>query len=70
MGVVNGFPRPNPPTSCAYCKRPFKQKENHLFAWRSTTGKLYCSEFCADDEEEATFQNTRRWARPPAALCD
>jgi hypothetical protein len=37
----------------------FKQKENHLYAWRSSSGKLYCSEFCADDEEEATFQNMR-----------
>jgi hypothetical protein len=60
MGVVNGFQMQNPPTNCAYCGQPFKQKENHLFAWRSTSGKLYCSEFCADDEEEATFQDTRR----------
>jgi hypothetical protein len=60
MGIVNGFPMQKPPTSCAHCGQPFKQKENELFAWRSTSGKLYCSEFCADDEEEATFQNSRR----------
>ena len=60
MGVVNVFPLRNHPTSCAHCGQPLMQKENELFAWRSTTGKLYCSEFCADDEEEATFQNIRR----------
>jgi hypothetical protein len=60
MGVVNGFPMQSPSTNCAYCGQPFKQKENHLVAWRSASGKLYCSEFCADDEEEATFQNIRR----------
>jgi hypothetical protein len=46
------------PTACAYCGQPFKQKENHRFAWRSTSGKLYCSEFCAGDEEEAVSQNS------------
>jgi hypothetical protein len=60
MGVISRFAIQNPPSSCAYCGQPFKQKENHLYAWRSSSGKLYCSEFCADDEEEATFQNMRR----------
>jgi hypothetical protein len=45
--------------STRYCGQPFKQQENDLHAWRSSSGKLYCSEFCADDEEEATFQNMR-----------
>jgi hypothetical protein len=36
---------------CGYCGQPLQQ--NHGFAWRSTSGKLYCSEFCAADEEEA-----------------
>jgi hypothetical protein len=48
----------NSPSRCAYCGQPFKQ---HLYAWRSSSGKLYCSEFCADDEEEANFQNRRHW---------
>jgi hypothetical protein len=59
MSVISRFVQ-RPPSSCAYCGQPFKQKENHLYAWRSSSGKLYCSEFCADDEEEATFQNMRR----------
>jgi hypothetical protein len=41
--------------TCAY-GQPLKQR---LYAWRSSSGKLYCSEFCADDEEEANFQNMR-----------
>jgi hypothetical protein len=45
------------PTACAYCGQPFKLKENHRFAWRSNSGKLYCSEFCASDEEEAVCQS-------------
>ena len=60
MGVVNGFPMQNHLTNCAYCGQPFRREENILLAWRSTLGKLYCSEFCADDEEEAAFQNIRR----------
>ena len=51
---------PNPPSRCAYCGQPFKQRENHVYAWRSSTGNLYCSESCADDEEESTFQKLRR----------
>jgi len=45
--------------SCAYCGQPFKQKDNHRFAWRSTSGKLYCSEFCASDEEQAASHSLR-----------
>ena len=61
MAVVNAYPVQNPAPNCAYCGEPFKQKENHLYAWRSSSGKLYCSEFCADDEAEAT-SNTREAA--------
>ena len=60
MGLISRFAIQNPPHSCVHCGQPFKQKENHLYAWRSSSGKLYCSEFCADDEEEATFQHMRR----------
>jgi hypothetical protein len=56
MGVTSRFAIEIPPHSCAY----FKQKENHLYAWCSSSGRLYCSELCADDEEEAAFQNKRR----------
>ena len=57
MVIVDRFAIQNAPSRCAYCGQPFKQD---LYAWRSSSGKLYCSEFCADDEEEATFQHMRR----------
>jgi hypothetical protein len=60
MTAISRFAIQRPPSTCAHCGEPFKEKENHLYAWRSSSGKLYCSEFCADDEEEATFQNMRR----------
>jgi hypothetical protein len=41
---------------CAYCGQPLQQA---LYAWRSSSGKLYCSEFCADEEAEFDFQNLR-----------
>jgi hypothetical protein len=57
MVVVSHLAIQTAPSRCTYCGQPFKQ---HLYAWRSSSGKLYCSEFCADDEEEANFQNMRR----------
>jgi hypothetical protein len=57
MSAVSRLAIPNPSNRCAYCGQPFKQKDSHLYAWRTSSGKLYCSEFCADDEEEITFQN-------------
>ena len=58
MAVVSCFAIQNSSSHCAYCGQPLKQ---HLNAWRSSSGKMYCSEFCADDEEEANFQNRRQW---------
>ena len=64
MVVVDRFAIQNAPSRCAYCGQPFKQD---LYAWRSSSGKLYCSEFCADDEEEANLQNMRQYDEPAAA---
>jgi hypothetical protein len=49
------------PTACSFCGQPFplSKDSRHIAAWRSSTGKLYCSEFCADDEEEANFRQRR-----------
>jgi hypothetical protein len=50
------------PTACSFCGQPFplsKDTRHVAAAWRSSTGKLYCSEFCADDEEEANFRQRR-----------
>jgi len=58
MNAVSGLTMP---TACAFCGQPFKLSgdRGHLTAWRASTGKLYCSEFCADDEEEANFRRRR-----------
>ena len=51
---------PNPPlisgvpTHCAHCKQPFRSVNGRVKAWRSSTGKYFCNEFCAEDDEEAT----------------
>jgi len=58
--MVNQFATDKPLTACAFCGQPLKVHDNHVVAWRSTSGKLYCSEFCADDEEEAAFRDKRR----------
>jgi hypothetical protein len=59
--MVNQLPTDEPSSACALCGQPFNVHNNHVYAWRSTGGKLYCSEFCADDEdEEARFPYSRR----------
>jgi len=43
------------PTACAHCRRPFPIVGDHVECWRSSDGRFFCSEFCADDAEETTF---------------
>jgi hypothetical protein len=45
------------PTTCEHCKKPFPVVNGHVEAWRTSTGRYFCNEFCAHDEEEAAFQN-------------
>ena len=59
--MVNQLPTDEPSSACALCGQPFNVHNNHVYAWRSTSRKLYCSEFCADDEDEkARFPYSRR----------
>jgi hypothetical protein len=51
------------PTKCAHCSQPLRIVDAHVECWRSSNGKFFCSEFCAEDAEEAEFQG-RRKARP------
>lgn len=44
-------------TCCAFCRKPLPVIGELIEPWRSTTGLLFCNEFCADDAEEARFQN-------------
>ena len=45
------------PTTCAHCKKPFPVVNGHVEAWRTSVGGYFCNEFCAEDEEEAAFQD-------------
>ena len=44
-------------TRCAFCKRPFCSQDGYVEFWRASNGEHFCSEFCADDAEEARFCN-------------
>ena len=41
------------------CKQPFPVVNGYVEAWRSSTGGYFCNEFCAEDEEEVSFQDHR-----------
>jgi hypothetical protein len=47
-------------TRCAFCNKPFASTGRHVEFWRASDGRHFCSEFCADDAEEAQFQNQHR----------
>ena len=47
-------------TSCAFCARPLPIVNGQLQPWRAANGLFFCNEFCADDAEEARFQNHGR----------
>jgi hypothetical protein len=42
---------------CAHCRKPLPIVDGVIQRWRAPNGLLYCNEFCADDAEEAIFQN-------------
>ena len=51
-------------TRCAFCDKPFRPRDGYFEFWRTSDGHHFCSEFCADDAEEAQFQK-----RHTAPLC-
>jgi len=56
--LINGSP-----FHCMFCGQPFRPRDGYVEFWRSSTGHHFCSEFCADDAEEAHFRKRR--AIPP-----
>jgi hypothetical protein len=44
---------------CAFCNKPFRPRDGYVEFWRTSDGHHFCSEFCADDAEEAQFQKRR-----------
>ena len=43
-------------TRCAFCNKPFCFRDGYVELWRTAKGEHFCSEFCADDAEEAQFR--------------
>lgn len=52
--LVNGSPR-----CCMFCGEPFRPRDGYVEFWRTSAGQHFCSEFCADDAEEALFRRRR-----------
>jgi hypothetical protein len=48
---------------CAFCRKLLPVNDGQVLAWRSANGLFFCTEFCADDAEEARFQSHRRLDR-------
>jgi len=46
-----------------FCGEPFRPRDGYVEFWRTAAGQHFCSEFCADDAEEADFR--KRHASPP-----
>jgi hypothetical protein len=55
------------PTFCAFCKQPFPSRDGYVEFWRTSDGRHFCSEFCADDAEEAQFRERHAIAPSVAA---
>jgi hypothetical protein len=47
-------------TCCAFCRKLLPVNEGQVLAWRSANGLFFCTEFCADDAEEALCQSRGR----------
>jgi hypothetical protein len=43
-------------TRCAFCNNPLSTHDGCVEFWRSANGEHFCSEFCADDADEARFR--------------
>jgi len=56
------------PTNCTFCNALLRVRNGYVEFWRASNGDHYCSEFCADDAEEAQFRKHRAAAPSVAAL--
>jgi hypothetical protein len=61
--LMNGSPR-----CCMFCGEPFRARDGYVEFWRTSAGQHFCSEFCADDAEEALFRMRRAGASGRTAL--
>ena len=58
--LINGSPR-----CCMFCGEPFRPRDGYVEVWRTSARQHFCSEFCADDAEEAQFEGAARPRSPP-----
>jgi hypothetical protein len=56
------------PIRCMFCSEAFRPRDGYVEFWRTSTGHHFCSEFCADDAEEAYFRKRRSTPSVAAAL--
>jgi hypothetical protein len=52
------------PNRCVFCNQPFRFRNGYFEFWRASNGDHFCSEFCADDAEEADFR--KHHTAPPS----
>jgi hypothetical protein len=55
-------------TTCAFCGTPLPKVDGQLRPWRAASGQFFCTEFCADDAEEALFQSRGKSHRTGLSL--
>ena len=61
--LMNGSPR-----CCMFCGEAFRPRDGYVEFWRTSAGQHFCSEFCADDAEEALFRMRRGGASGRTAV--
>jgi hypothetical protein len=60
MMVSSRYLMSSAPTTCGHCKQPLPVENGQVVGWRTSTGRYFCNEFCAEEEEEVAFQDQRR----------
>ena len=48
---------------CSFCNTPFRRIDGYFEFWRTSDGRHFCSEFCADNAEEAHSESNIRITR-------
>src|ERR1700721_3557279 len=56
MLTTSKYIMPGSSTRCTFCNKPFCTRNGYVEFWRASNGEHFCSEFCADDAEEARFR--------------
>ena len=68
MLTSNRYLMTGSPRCCMFCGEAFRPRDGYVEFWRTSAGQHFCSEFCADDAEEALFRKRRAGASGNTAL--